>query len=242
MPLLTQQTEVDIHNCSRLSQFATNEGQRYLHFQTIPRSEMDAYFKTILQSELTRQPMFMPEELQSPVQRDRMVNFIVGLHDKLGFKGETLHLAVSVADRFLSVKNLKEYEYEILGITALWMAGKMEESRIPHFHQWLKMGGGCLEEELLGFETEILRVFDFNLSIPTAATFFNLILTQHCFQERAFFLSHYLLELSLLDCEYLEYKYHVITMAALHLALTICDETAWNEVTIKAFRNTFAGL
>lgn len=107
-----------------------------------------------------------------------MVMSIIKFHQQFSFKAETLHLTVAIADKFLSVRNLKQFQYEIVGVTSLWMAAKIEETTIPPFGEWLIVGNGCLAEELVEFECEILKVLDYNLNIPTALSFFNLLLTQ----------------------------------------------------------------
>lgn len=167
--------------------------------------------------------MFMPEELQSQTDRDKMVVTIIQLHQKLNFKVETLHLTVAIADRFLSVRNLKHFQYEIVGITSLWMAAKIEETIIPPFNHWLLLGKGCLGEELVEFESEILKVLDYNLNIPTALSFFNLLLARTEIQQRSLFLCHYLLELSLIDSKYLNYKYNILFTSVYYLSMMLCD-------------------
>lgn len=93
-----------------------------------------------------------------------------------------------------------------------------------------------MADELIQFESEILKVLDYNLNIPTALSFFHLLLSRKEIQHRAFFLCHYLLEISLSDSKYLNYKYSLILVSAYYLSLLICDRRSWNLVFFYLFR------
>lgn len=48
------------------------------------------------------------------------------------FKRETLHYAINYLDRFLSYeKNLKKEIFQLVGLTAVFLAAKMEEIYTP---------------------------------------------------------------------------------------------------------------
>jgi len=64
----------------------------------------------------------------SPKMRAVLVDWLVEVADEFKLQAETLYLAVSYVDRFLTVNVVTRDKLQLLGVTALRVAVKYEES------------------------------------------------------------------------------------------------------------------
>jgi cyclin A len=64
----------------------------------------------------------MPETLVTPARRAAVVNWLVRVADGFKFPADTLHLAVSYVDRFLSVGVIVRKELQLLAVAAMLLA------------------------------------------------------------------------------------------------------------------------
>lgn len=97
------------------------------------------------------------------------MHWVALVHTKYSFEQETLHRAVSIIDKFLTANNLNE-EYELLGVTAFWMAAKVEERKVRELKSWAKLGSFS-SENILEMESKILETLDYNIIHPTSDMF-----------------------------------------------------------------------
>jgi hypothetical protein len=69
-----------------------------------------------------------------------LVDWLVEVVDEFQLSQETLFLAVTLLDRFMSVKAVLCCQLQLLGVTCLWVAAKYEEVMPPS----LQVGTLCL--------------------------------------------------------------------------------------------------
>ena len=89
-------------------------------------------------------------------KRDVIVKWLALIHTKYWFEQETLHLSVSIIDRFLKVQGGVEVDFELLGVTAFWVAAKIEERKIKDLRVWMKLGRKFHREEIIEMESRIM--------------------------------------------------------------------------------------
>jgi hypothetical protein len=69
-----------------------------------------------------------------------MVNLINELHNKKEYRPETAFIAVSVADRYLSVLERRQYpNLDVLAVISLLLAAKLEQHIKPNFKRMISM-------------------------------------------------------------------------------------------------------
>lgn len=110
------------------------------------------------------------------------------------------------------------------------MSAKMEERSIKTLKAWLDFGRGFQLAEVIDMEASVLHELDFKLSLPTSLSFFHAFSTYYRMEPRTMALCSYLVELTLIDCNYLKYCGHVIGLAAIYFAFKILGINEWNEV------------
>ena len=108
-----------------------------------------------------------------------MITVIVELHRLKAYKEETLYLACSIADRYLSTLTALQLQSPCLirlAFVATLMAAKLEESVQPSFKRMVRLvykewNFHTTKEDLVALETSILHKLDWDIIHPTPLFF-----------------------------------------------------------------------
>ncbi|CAH2237248.1 cyclin-A2 [Pararge aegeria] len=154
------------------------------------------------------------------VMRSILIDWLVEVCDEYGQQSETLHLAVSYVDRFLSYMSVVRTKLQLVGTAATYIASKYEEVYPPEVSEFVYITDDTYtKREVLRMEHLILKVLSFDLSTPTALAFLSHFCITNGYSKKIFHLAAYIAELSLLEAEpYLQFKPSVIAAAALATA------------------------
>lgn len=152
--------------------------------------------------------------------RTILVDWLVEVGEEYKLQTETLYLAVSYIDRFLSYMSVQRAKLQLVGTAAMFIASKYEEIYPPDVGEFVYITDDTYNKrQVLRMEHLVLKVLGFDLSGPTA----NVFLSQMCqwsqSPEKIQHLAMYLCELSLLDGEtFLVYQPSLVAAASLCLA------------------------
>ncbi|KAM4705049.1 G1/S-specific cyclin-E1-like [Rhinophrynus dorsalis] len=142
---------------------------------------------------------------------------------------ETFYLASDYFDRYMAKKSgFVDKNVQLIGITALFIAAKMEELTYPSLKSISDItGNSCTETEILDMEAEILKTLEWHMGPMTSASWVNIFLQVDYFADssefllRQFPLKKYakimkLLDLCTVDAGCLEYSYRVLAASAIY--------------------------
>ena len=102
------------------------------------------------------------------LMRAILLDWMWYVHGKYRLNNETMHLAASIVDRFLSRAPLARPHLQLLGVTALFVATKHEECWCPSVDNLGRITDGAYTvRQVLSMEITILRVLKFKVSAPT---------------------------------------------------------------------------
>ncbi|KAI8440429.1 hypothetical protein MSG28_001738 [Choristoneura fumiferana] len=154
------------------------------------------------------------------VMRSVLIDWLVEVCDEYGQQSETLHLAVSYVDRFLSYMSVVRTKLQLVGTAATYIAAKYEEVYPPEVSEFVYITDDTYSKrEVLRMEHLILKVLSFDLSTPTSLAFLSHYCISNGLPKKMFHLAAYIAELSLLEADpYLQYKPSVIAAASLATA------------------------
>ena len=139
--------------------------------------------------------------------RAMLIDWIIDVHFKFKLKADTLFLTVWLIDKYLSLKKVKRNKLQLIGVTCMLIACKYEEIYSPEVFDFVYITENSYEKkDIIELELEILILLDFNVTVPTSNSFYEIISSSLCFSTQEFFLGKYLLELFLLDYRSLKYK------------------------------------
>jgi hypothetical protein len=101
-----------------------------------------------------------------------LVDWLWEVHSKWRLAPESMFLAVSIIDRFLSMQVATRPLLQLVGITALLLATKHEEPWSPDIDQIVRITDNAYSRaQVLRMESFILSALNFRLSAPTAFHF-----------------------------------------------------------------------
>ncbi|XP_051221129.1 cyclin-A3-1-like [Lolium perenne] len=197
--------------------------------------DIDSYMRYL--EKLRRPTDYMPVRPGVTAScRAILVDWLVELADEFNFPADTLHLAVSYVDRFLSVGAIVQRELQLLGATAMLLASKYESDMCTHkaTDYSYMTDNSYTEQQVLKMETQILHLLKFEMGSPTARTFLRRYLSI-CPQgdvRKLEFLCSYLADLSLLEYDCTKFRPSIVAAACLFVArFTINpDSRPWNLV------------
>ncbi|CAL8307374.1 unnamed protein product [Gadus morhua 'NCC'] len=161
-----------------------------------------------------------------------LVDWLAEVAEEYKLCAETLHLAVSYLERFLSyTTSVKRAKLQLVGTVALLLAAKYEEIYPPEMEDFVYITDGTYEQkQLVRMEVMFLKVLAFNMTVPSAYQFLRLFITIHAVCSKTTHLALYVAELSLLDMEMLvTFPPSLVAAAAYCLANYTLSRGLWPD-------------
>lgn len=120
-------------------------------------------------------PMYMRKQPDiSHSMRTILVDWLVEVGEEYRLQNETLCLAVSYIDRFLSVMSVVRAKLQLVGTAAMFIAAKYEEIYPPDVGEFVYITDSTYtKKQVLRMEQLILKVLTFDLCVPTTSVFLN---------------------------------------------------------------------
>lgn len=205
-----------------------NDRERFFEVVEYQNSILD-YFR---ESEKKHRPkptyMNRQPDINSSM-RTILVDWLVEVAEEYKLDTETLYLAVSYIDRFLSQMSVVRGKLQLVGTAAMYIASKYEEIYPPDVGEFVFITDDTYTKaQVLRMEQIILKILSFDLCIPTAYAFLNTYAVLYDMPYQVKFLAQYIAELSLLEGNtYLVYVPSLVSAAALALARYILDFPIW---------------
>ncbi|GLG97444.1 G2/mitotic-specific cyclin-A [Gryllus bimaculatus] len=180
--------------------------------------------------------------------RSILVDWLVEVGEEYKLQTETLYLAVSYIDRFLSYMSVLRAKLQLVGTAAMFIAAKYEEVFPPDVNEFAYITDDTYTKKtVLRMEQMILKVLSFDLSAPTVLSFLNIYsegplksgfeetMSDHD-KETIMYLAMFFSELSLVDGDpYLQFLPSVRAAAAIALARhTLEWRPVWTPALVKA--------
>lgn len=111
-------------------------------------------------------------DLQPEIQwymRPYLLDFLLELHQLFRLQPQTLFLCVNIVDRYCAKRIVFKRHYQLVGCTALWIAGKYEDKklRVPTLAELASMCRHAYDEEMfVQMEMHILATLEWLLGHP----------------------------------------------------------------------------
>lgn len=161
-----------------------------------------------------------------------VVDWIIEVHWKYGFMPETLFLAINLMDRYLSSqRDLSRIMLQLVGITAMFVASKYEETNVPCVQDFMNISKHFYTgNDVLQMENSMLRALQFNISVPTPYVFLNRFLKAAQADKQLEMVSFFLVELCLVEYIMLRYPPSMLATAAVYTGqFTLRRFPSWNR-------------
>ncbi|XP_062564622.1 G2/mitotic-specific cyclin-A [Armigeres subalbatus] len=164
--------------------------------------------------------------------RTILVDWLVEVCEEYRLQSETLCLAISYIDRFLSFMSVVRAKLQLVGTAAMFIAAKYEEIYPPDVGEFVYITDDTYTKtQVLRMEQLILKVLGFDLSVPTTLVFTTVYCVMNDVPEKVKNMCMYLCELSLLDADpFLTYLPSKISAGALALSRYTLDLPIWSRM------------
>lgn len=199
----------------------------------VPEYASDIY-QYLRQAEVCHKPRpnYMTKQMDiTSNMRWILVDWLVEVAEEYTLQTETLYLAVSYIDRFLSHMSVKRDKLQLVGTTAMFIAAKYEEIYPPDVSQFAYITDNTYKVgQILRMEHLILKVLSFDMAVPTAHFFVNKFCRLLKNPEEVVHLALFLAEVSMLDCDpFLRYLPSLIAASAVALANHTQGRPVWPQ-------------
>ncbi|KAA0723572.1 G1/S-specific cyclin-E1 [Triplophysa tibetana] len=163
-----------------------------------------------------------------PKMRAILLDWLIEVCEVYKLHRETFYLGQDYFDRFMSTQeNVLKTTLQLIGISCLFIAAKMEEIYPPKVHQFAYVtDGACSEDDILSMEIIIMKELNWTLSPLTPVAWLNIYMQMAYLKDDAeVLMAQYpqatfiqiaeLLDLCILDVKSLEFSYGLLAASAL---------------------------
>ena len=160
-----------------------------------------------------------------------LIDWLISLQNKFFFKAKTLFLAVNLIDRYLSQRPIIRTRFQLLGVSALFIASKYEEMYMKNISDFVDITARAFDKyEILEMESELIDLVEFNLDLPLSLDFFGLLGSMYKFSKKEYKLGYFLLEAYLLPLKSCKYKQRQIGLAVCYIILGLRKIQSLNPI------------
>lgn len=150
--------------------------------------------------------------------RGILIDWLIEVHMKFKLAGETLYLTVNILDKYLETVPLTRNKLQLLGVSAMLIASKYEDIYYPQINDFVYITDKAYtRNDIILMEISILKTLRFNISFPTAYTFFQIYSELIKSNHKHYCLGNYLIELTLTDYNMTRYTSSLIAASAVYL-------------------------
>ena len=221
---------------------AVNKHPAVAHVASVPgrprARDEPLYAEEILQHLIKSEANFQSNPLyMTDVQTDIndkmravLVDWLREVCDQFGFVVDTFFLTVSLVDRYLSRRTVCRSDLQLVGVAACLIAAKYEEMAPPSTDEFLYISANTYtSDELLKMERSILRVVDYQCTVPTAVSCLPLWLRMCHSSPQKTSMAHCLAEASAVSVSMLNYTPSMIASSCIHLANDLVGDVSWDH-------------
>ncbi|PLW08476.1 hypothetical protein PCANC_06701 [Puccinia coronata f. sp. avenae] len=165
--------------------------------------------------------------------RTTLIDWLLQVHMRYHMLPETLWIAVNIIDRFLSMRVVSLTKFQLVGVTAMFVAAKYEEIMAPSVEEFVYMTeNGYTRDDILKGEKILLNTLEWRISpYCSPYSWLRRISKADDYDIQTRTLSKFLMELTLLDHRFLRAKSSMIAAIGMYTARRMLGAD-WSEAFI----------
>ncbi|KAM3130161.1 hypothetical protein pb186bvf_017764 [Paramecium bursaria] len=199
------------------------------------KQEITTFMKETCRSQLKMNAFQFQNEINEKM-RSILLDWIVDVHNKLKLDNQTLFLTIGIIDRVLELQQISKSQFQLYGVTALFIASKYEEVYcVPHVRDLVYVcDNAYTKEQILNTEGIIIQILNFDISHTTSYRMLNLYQETVKLDFKNFMLARYMIELSALEYSTNQFNSNVVASAAIYLVHKIRKvHPSWSQDIIN---------
>lgn len=160
--------------------------------------------------------------------RGLLGDWLMHTHARFGMMPETLFLCINLVDRFLSARVVSLAKLQLVGVTCLFIAAKVEETISPAVDAYLYSADQSYTvAEILQAESYVLKTLDWNLSYPSPMNYLRRVSKADDYEVRTRTVAKYLIEIGCVEWRLLGAPPSLLSAAGYWLARLILNQDKW---------------
>uniref|UniRef100_A0A8C5PDI0 Uncharacterized protein n=1 Tax=Leptobrachium leishanense TaxID=445787 RepID=A0A8C5PDI0_9ANUR len=196
--------------------------------------EIYSYLRQLELRQPVRQNYLKGMEINKSM-RAILVDWLIQVHSRFQLLQETLYVTIAIMDRFLQSQPVSRNKFQLVGVTAMFIASKYEEMYSPEISDFVYITDNTFSKsQIRQMEMLILKELKFDLGRPIPLHF--LRRASKCFKADAVNhnLAKYLMELTLVDYDMVHFNPSIVASAALCLTQNIMNSGTW-DTTLRFY-------
>jgi len=184
-----------------------------------------------LEREFAVKPKYLEKTSLNGRMRGILVDWLVQVHLRFHLLQETLYLTVAIIDRFLQVEEVSRNRLQLVGVSAMLVASKYEEMYAPEIGDFVYITDNAYSKaEIRKMERLILTTLNFSLGKPLPLHFLRRNSKAGEVDATKHTLAKYLMELTIVDYDFVHHPPSEIAAASLCLAMKTLDQAStWSD-------------
>lgn len=155
-------------------------------------------------------------------------DWLIQVHSRFKLLPETLFLCVNIIDRFLSARVVSLAKLQLVGVTCMFIAAKVEEIVAPSAKNFLYCADASyVENQILLAERYVLKTIDWNLSYPNPIHFLRRTSKADDYNIQVRTIAKYLMEIQCLEWRLIAAPPSLLSAAAIWFARIILGFLDW---------------
>jgi len=151
--------------------------------------------------------------------RSLLIDWVLNIQAQYKMMDETIFAVINYVDCYLSVHPVDKAKLQLVGVTAMNLAGKTYEVRPQSIHEWLYLSQGqYTKKEVLTNERKLLQTIDWNIFQVTPYNYSSSWMRILCAPAAVQFMFDFVIRVVYSDSLCLKHKVSHITSAVLGLA------------------------
>jgi G2/mitotic-specific cyclin 1/2 len=160
--------------------------------------------------------------------RGILTDWLIQVHTRFRLLPETLYLAVNIIDRFLSARVVSLAKLQLVGITCMFLAAKVEEIVAPSATNFLYCADSSYTEaEILQAEKYILKTLEWNMGYPNPIHFLRRVSKADEYNVQARTVAKYFLEIVCVEWRLIAAPPSLLAAASMWLARFVLGKEDW---------------
>ncbi|XP_052785190.1 G2/mitotic-specific cyclin-B3-like isoform X2 [Mya arenaria] len=179
------------------------------------------------------EPYMSSQRFLTSSMRAILVDWLVEVQENFELNHETLYLAVKLVDMYMSTITTPKESVQLVGAVALFIAAKFDERCPPLVEDFLYICDDAYKRtEFLDMERAILHAVGFDIGMPLSYRFLRRYAKCNRANMETLTLGRYILEMSLMEYDFVPRRESEMAAAALFLALRMKNTGTWNKTMV----------
>jgi len=156
-----------------------------------------------------------------------LIDWLFEVNNKLKFREETFYTTIYIIDAYLSKKFIQRKKFQLLGVTALYIATKLNEIFSGSVKDYVFMTDRAYNEsDIITMESDICKTLNFNFLVPHCLSFFQIFSKKIGFDKDSeeYQFGIFIIQNFLMNSKSFNYNYSIISIASCNLIVKLFEK------------------